>query len=58
MICHAELDPHHRDELNDLLDSLPLTEEQSTALGLNALYTVDAFTRAVDELLAERVANP
>jgi pyrroloquinoline quinone (PQQ) biosynthesis protein C len=58
MIGHAELDPHHRDELNDLLDSLPLTEEQSTALGLNALYTVDAFTRAVDELLAERVANP
>lgn len=57
MIGHAELDPHHRDELNDLLDSLSLTEEQSTALGLNALYTVDAFTRAIDELLAERVAN-
>jgi hypothetical protein len=58
MIGHAELDPHHRDELNELLDSLPLTDEQSIALGLNALYTVDAFTRAVDELLAERVANP
>ena len=27
--------------------------EQSAALGLNALYTVDAFTRAIDDLLAE-----
>src|SRR5207237_3301598 len=29
MIAHAELDPGHRDELDRLLDELPLTPEQS-----------------------------
>jgi hypothetical protein len=53
MLAHAELDPHHRDELNELIDSLPLTHEQSAALGLNAISTVATFTRAIDELLDE-----
>jgi hypothetical protein len=53
MIAHAELDPGHRDELNELLDSLPLTPEQSVALGVDAIQTVDLFTRAIDELVDE-----
>jgi hypothetical protein len=53
MIAHAELDPGHRDELNELLDSLPLTPEQSVALGVSAIQTVDLFTRAIDELVDE-----
>jgi hypothetical protein len=53
MLAHAELDPHHRDELNELLDSLPLTDEQQTALGLNAIWTVATFTQAIDELLED-----
>ena len=53
MIAHAELDPGHRDELNELLDSLPLTSEQSGALGVSAIQTVDLFTRAIDELVDE-----
>ena len=51
MVAHAELDPGHRDELNALLDSLPLTPEQTTALGLNAMWSVATFTRAIDELV-------
>jgi hypothetical protein len=53
MLAHAELDPHHRDELNALLDSLPLTPELQAALGVNAIWTVATFTEAIDELLAE-----
>jgi hypothetical protein len=51
MIAHAELDPGHRDELNELLDSLPLTPELSGAIGLNAMWSVATFTRVFDELL-------
>jgi hypothetical protein len=53
MLAHAELDPGHRDELNELLDSLPLTHEQSIALGVNAMFSVDMFTRAIDEVIDE-----
>jgi hypothetical protein len=56
MIAHAELDPGHRDELNELLDSLPLTPEQSVALGVGAIQTVDLFTRAIDELVDDYAA--
>jgi hypothetical protein len=57
MIAHAVLDPGHRDELNELLDSLPLTPEQSVALGVSAIQTVDLFTRAIDELVDEYAAS-
>jgi hypothetical protein len=57
MIAHAELDPGHRDELNELLDSLPLTHEQSIALGVNAMFSVDMFTRAIDEVIEEYPAS-
>jgi Iron-containing redox enzyme len=53
MTAHAELDPGHRDELNELLDCLPLTPRQSVAIGLSAMFTVDMFTRAIDEIVDE-----
>jgi hypothetical protein len=53
MIAHAELDPGHRDELKELLDSLPLTPEQSVGVGLSAISTVDTFARAIDEVVEE-----
>jgi Iron-containing redox enzyme len=53
MIAHAELDPGHRDELNELIDSLPLTHEQSIALGVSAIATVATFKRAIDALIDE-----
>jgi hypothetical protein len=53
MIGHAELDPGHRDELDRLLDGLRLTREQSTVVGLSAMYSVDAFARAIEEVVEE-----
>jgi hypothetical protein len=50
--AHAELDTHHRDELFELLDRLPLTPEQSTAIGLNAMSSVRLLARALDEVTA------
>jgi Iron-containing redox enzyme len=50
LIAHAELDPGHRDELNAVLDRLPLTREQSTAMGLSAIYSVQTLARAIDGL--------
>jgi len=53
IIGHAELDPGHRDELDRLLDTLPLTREQATVMRLSALYSVDAFARALEEVVGE-----
>lgn len=50
LIAHAELDPGHREELDAALDGLDLTREQSTAMGLSAIYTVRTMARAIDEL--------
>jgi hypothetical protein len=53
MIAHAELDPGHGAELDELLDSLPLTREQSAVIGLSAMHTVERYTYAIEELLDE-----
>ncbi len=51
MLLHADLDTHHGDDLDDLLDSLPLTEQQRTLVGLSALASVQLLTQARQELL-------
>jgi hypothetical protein len=51
LIAHAELDPHHRDELNETLDSLPLTREQTTVLGLSAMSSAHMLSRVIDEIV-------
>lgn len=53
---HAELDPHHRDELDQLIDSLPLTPDLETLLGLSAMSTTGLMARALEEVVevAER----
>jgi hypothetical protein len=51
LLLHADLDTHHRDDLDDLLDSLPLTEQQQTLMGLSALSSVQLITQAWQELL-------
>ena len=53
MIAHAELDPGHGAELDALVDSLPLTREQSAVIGLSAMQTVELYTRAIEEILGE-----
>jgi hypothetical protein len=48
---HGELDPHHGEELDEVLNSLPLIEQQRTALGLSAIASVQHMTDAVEEVL-------
>ena len=50
LAAHAELDQHHRDELMDAIDALPLSEAQEAALGVSAIYTVHMTARALDEV--------
>ena len=48
---HGELDPGHRAELDDTLDSLPLTREQAIVVALSAMSSVDLYTQAIDEVI-------
>jgi hypothetical protein len=43
IIKHSELDQQHRDDLNDLLDELPLTSEHQKWVTSNALYSAGKF---------------
>jgi len=51
MLLHADLDTNHGKDLDDLLDSLPLTERQRTIMGVSALSSVALMTQARQELL-------
>jgi pyrroloquinoline quinone (PQQ) biosynthesis protein C len=42
-IKHSELDPHHREELNQALDTLNLTTQYQRWITSNALYSADKF---------------
>jgi hypothetical protein len=48
---HAELDPGHRDHLDRILDTLPLTAEQEAVLAISATSTAALATHALEELL-------
>jgi hypothetical protein len=48
---HGELDPGHRQELDETLDRLQLTREQSAVVGLSAMASVQLYTQALDEVI-------
>ena len=48
---HAELDPGHRDHLDRILDSLPLTAEQEAVLAISAIRPPSSPHGALEELL-------
>lgn len=48
---HGALDPGHRDHLDETLDSLPLTAEDESMLGVSAIASSDLAGRALRELL-------
>jgi len=50
LIAHAELDVAHGDELYEALDRLPLTAQQSAAIGLNAMSSVHLLAKALEEV--------
>ena len=49
---HALLDPHHRDDLDAVLDDLPLDPGHSEILGLSALTVMDQLGGILERLLA------
>lgn len=51
LIRHSELDPLHRQDFDEALDRLPLSPEQSAVIGLSGLYTINAFTRVLEDVL-------
>ncbi len=55
LLAHAELDPDHRADLNRTVDSLPLTPEHRSVLGLSAIHSVLLLARCLDEVV-ERTA--
>jgi pyrroloquinoline quinone (PQQ) biosynthesis protein C len=54
---HSQIDPHHRDELMEAIDGLPLEEEHHELLSVAALYTVETasalYREVADSLPAE-----
>jgi len=50
-IEHGDLDPGHRDHLDETLDSLPLTPEHESMLGVSAIASSDLTARALAELI-------
>ena len=50
-IEHGDLDPGHRDHLDRTVDSLPLTAEHESALGVSAIASAGLAARALEELL-------
>jgi hypothetical protein len=55
---HAELDPHHGDELDQLIDSLPLSADLETLLGLSAMSTVGFLARCLEEVVDGAATAP
>jgi hypothetical protein len=52
MLRHAQLDPHHCEDLDRLLDSLPLTSQQVSMIGVSGLQTVHLGSAAVREVVS------
>jgi hypothetical protein len=50
---HARLDVRHRDDLNRLLDQLPLAPEHEAVLGISALRTADLTCRLIEGLTTD-----
>lgn len=52
LLHHADIDPHHADELFAAMDALPLTPEQSALLGVSALSSARLLTEVILEVVS------
>ncbi len=50
LIEHAELDTDHGDELDRVVDSLPLSRELEEVVALSAMSSVDLMARCIEEV--------
>jgi hypothetical protein len=51
--AHGEIDPQHLEELYEALNSLPLTKEQETLVGLSAIATMELVTESITDVIDE-----
>jgi len=51
LLLHGKLDPQHRDDLDHMLDALPLSEYHHSLMGISAFQTVSLLTRVAGEAL-------
>jgi pyrroloquinoline quinone (PQQ) biosynthesis protein C len=49
-LYHAKLDTRHREDLDHLLDELPLTPEQSALIGLSAIRTMNSMAEILEDI--------
>jgi len=52
LVWHSEHDPDHSDELDAMLDDLPLTEEHLGLIGVNIAHTHKLLARSVHEMIS------
>jgi Iron-containing redox enzyme len=50
---HGELDPGHRDRLDRIIDSLPLTPEHETIMGISAMHSATLLPPTIEEILEQ-----
>jgi hypothetical protein len=51
-LYHAKIDLQHRRELDEALDSLPLTPDDLALIGLSSLRTIRMMTEIMDDIVA------
>ena len=51
LMQHGYLDSQHTHDLNDVLDGMPLNEQQSALIGISAVQTIHGLRCAFEELL-------
>lgn len=53
LAIHAEADPHHSREMDQLLDRLALTPHQARLIGVSAMQTSQMFLEAAHSIIGE-----
>ena len=56
-VYHAKIDPQHKRDLDDLLDSLPLTPEHLELIGLSSLRTIRMMTGIMEYIIESGLAS-
>jgi Iron-containing redox enzyme len=57
LLLHAELDIEHAQELDEVIDDLPLETYHEQLIGLGALQTIGLLSEVLLEVVEERVAD-
>ena len=55
---HARLDIHHRHDLHEVLDDLPLTADHAAIIGVSALRSAHLAARALREVVSNATTEP